>query len=455
MTQPYRAAIVDDEAIVCDRLKPVVTKEGFKTETFSAGGAFLKRMAEQPFHLIFLDLKLPDIDGMEILSAIVERYKSVEVIIITGHGTIDSAVAAMQKGAFHYVTKPFGLNEIILLAKNAREKFRLREENRRLQTALSRKDTVNAGLIGASPAMQEVFDMIRKVAAVDCNVLLQGDSGTGKELVARAIHNASPRKDAPFVSFNCAAFTEELILSELFGHEKGAFTGAIQTKIGLLDSAAGGTVFLDEIGEMPLSMQVKLLRAIQEKTIMRVGGTRPIDVDIRLIAASNKDLKKASTNGEFREDLFYRLNVVTIHLPRLTERKGDIALFVSAFIQKYNAYFGKHVEQISPQAREILMRYHFPGNVRELENIIQRAVALTSGTTIQVKDLPPDLQELEFNLIEGEGLLSMEEVEKQHIQKVLDKTRGNKIVAARILNIPRTTLWRKMKKHGLSDTKEG
>ena len=453
MTQQYRAAIVDDEAIVCDRLKPVIAKEGFKTETFSAAGPFLKRMGEAPFHLVFLDLSLPDINGMDVLAALSERYAGIEIIIITGHGTIDSAVSAMQKGAFHYVTKPFKLNEIVLLAKSARDKFRLREENRRLHAALARKDPVNAELIGTSPVMQEVFDMIRKVAAVDCNVLLQGDSGTGKELVARAIHNASPRKERPFVSFNCAAFTEELILSELFGHEKGAFTGATQTKIGLLDSAAGGTVFLDEIGEMPVSMQAKLLRAIQEKAIMRVGGTRQIQVDIRLIAASNKDLKKASTNGEFREDLFYRLNVVTVHLPRLIERKGDISLFVSAFIKKYNGYFGKSVEQISPQVKDILMRYHFPGNVRELENIIQRAVALTDGTTLQVKDLPPDLQQLEFDLIEGEGLLSMDEIEKQHILKVLDKTRGNRILAAQILNIPRTTLWRKMKKYGLSDKK--
>lgn len=451
MTEFFRAAVVDDESIVRDRLRPVLEKEGFKTETFSTGGPFLKRMAEAPFHLVFLDLKLPDIYGMEILSALAERYEDMEIIIITGHGSIDSAVEAMKKAAFHYLTKPFKLSRIVSLARSAREKFQLHEENRRLQAALTQKNIPADHLIGVSPAMQEVFAMIKKVAAVDCNVLLQGDSGTGKELVARSIHAVSPRCNKPFVSFNCAAFTEELICSELFGHEKGAFTGAAHTKIGLLDSADGGTVFLDEIGEMALSMQVKLLRAIQEKAILRVGGTQPIAMDIRIIAASNKDLKKASQEGEFRDDLFYRLNVVSIYLPRLTERREDIPLFVSSFIEKYNKYFGKTVEDISDQAMDILTQYNFPGNVRELENIVQRAVALTNGKILRVRDLPPDLQQLEFNLIEGEGLLDMEEIEKQHIQKVLNKTQNNKMLAAKILNLSRTTLWRKMKRYNLLD----
>jgi len=445
----YRAAVVDDEQIVCDRLKPVLGREGFQAETFTAGRPFLQKMSENPFHLVFLDLKLPDMNGLEILHALSDRYENLEIIIITGHGSIDSAVEAMKQGAFHYVTKPFKLNEIVLLAKNAREKIRLRNENRRLQASLACSSPGSEGLIGTSPAMQEVKAMIRKVAAVDCNVLLQGESGTGKELVARSIRGTSPRREKPFISFNCAAFTEELITSELFGHEKGAFTGATHSKIGLLESAAGGTVFLDEIGEIPLPMQAKLLRAIQEKAIRRVGGTRSITVDIRIIAASNKDLKKASGTGDFREDLFYRLNVVTICLPRLAARKEDIPQFVSAFISRYNGYFGKSVERLSPQAMEILMRYHFPGNVRELENIIQRAVALTNDRVIHVRDLPPDLQQFEFDFIEGEGLLSMEEMEKIHIEQVLEKVRGNKMQAAKILNLPRTTLWRKMKKYAL------
>jgi transcriptional regulator with PAS, ATPase and Fis domain len=297
--------------------------------------------------------------------------------------------------------------------------------------------------------MQEIFAMIKKVAIVNCNVLLQGESGTGKELVARAIHRLSPRKNRPFISFNCGGFTEELICNELFGHEKGAFTGASVTKIGLIESADGGTLFLDEIGEMPPSMQVRLLHVIQEKQILRVGGNKPVNLDIRLIAASNKDIKKATAEGSFREDLFYRLNVVTLRLPRLCERKDDISMLISCFIEKYSRPFEKKIRGISPHALEILMHYNFPGNVRELENIIQRSVALAESDVIRINDLPPDLQKLEFNTLEGEGLLALEEMEKLHIAKVLYKTNYNKNLSCKILNLPRTTLWRKMKKYGL------
>jgi len=297
--------------------------------------------------------------------------------------------------------------------------------------------------------MQEIFALIKKIAIVNCNVLLQGESGTGKELAPRSIHLLSPRKERPFVSFNCGGFTEELICKELFGHEKGACTDATATKIGLLESADGGTVFLDEIGEMPLSMQVRLLRVIQEKKILRVGGTKPIDLDIRIIAATNKDLKKAIEEGSFRKDLFYRLNVVSLCLPRLAERKDDIPLLISHFIEKYSRTFGKKTKRVSPQVLDILMEYDFPGNVRELENIIQRAVALEEGVVISAKNLPSDLQRLEFRTLEGDGLRTLEEVEKEHILRVLKKTRYNKSLSCKILNLPRTTLWRKMKKYDL------
>ncbi|MGB2688440.1 MAG: sigma-54 dependent transcriptional regulator, partial [Desulfobacterales bacterium] len=347
-----------------------------------------------------------------------------------------------------YVTKPFKLAEIRLLARGAREKIGLREENRRLRQAVNGQDILK-GFIGTSSAMQEIFAMIKKVAIVNCNILLQGESGTGKELVARSIHRSSPRKNRPFISFNCGGFTEELICNELFGHEKGAFTGASVTKIGLIESADGGTLFLDEIGEMPPSMQVKVLHVIQEKQILRVGGTTPVNLDIRLIAASNKDIKKATAEGSFREDLFYRLNVVTLRLPRLCERKDDIPMLVSYFIEKYSRPFEKKIRGMSSDALEILMHYNFPGNVRELENIIQRSVALAESEIIRIDDLPQDLQKLEFNTFEGEGLQALEEVEKHHIAKVLDKTDYNKNLSSKILNLPRTTLWRKMKKYGL------
>ena len=445
----FRIAVVDDERIVCERLKGVLDAEGYVTETFQEGKSFWTRMKTFPFEIVFLDLTLPDTEGMEILSHLKGRYAETEVIIITGHGSIDSAIEAIKRGAYHYITKPFKLDEIRILAAGAQDKVSLRRENQRLRETCAGGDELLKGFIGTSAAMQEIFGMIKKVATVDCNVLLQGESGTGKEMVAKSIHRLSPRKDSPFISFNCGGFTEELISSELFGHEKGAFTGATLTKIGLLESAAGGTVFLDEIGEMPASMQVKLLRVLQERLILRVGSTRPIDLDIRVIAASNKDIKKASLEGSFREDLFYRLNVVTLQLPRLSQRKTDIPLLINSFIEKYSRPFGKKVKRISPQALDILMRYDFPGNVRELENIIQRAIALTESDVIGEELLPDDLQKLEFNMIEGEGLQTLEEVERQHIADVLQKTGGNKNLASKILNLPRTTLWRKMKRHKL------
>jgi two-component system response regulator AtoC len=443
-----RVAVVDDEQTVCRRLKEVLDKDGYETETFLEGGRFLARMQADPFQIVFLDLALPDANGIEILSQVKGRYDETEVIIITGHASIDSAIAAIKKGAYHYITKPFKLEELRLMAAGAREKVTLRQENRRLRDAINGEDTLK-GFIGASGAMQEIFSMIKKVAIVDCNVLLQGESGTGKELVAKSIHRLSPRRHCPFISFNCGGFTEELISNELFGHEKGAFTGATLTKIGLIESAAGGTVFLDEIGEMPASMQVKLLRVIQEKRILRVGGTRPVDLDIRVIAASNKDIKRACLDGAFREDLYYRLNVVTLHIPRLSERKEDIPLLIASFIEKYNQPYGKKISRLSPQALDILMHYDFPGNVRELENIIQRAIALAEGEVIDTGSLPPDLQKLEISTIDGESLLTLEEVERQHIAKVLAKTGDNKNLAGRILNLPRTTLWRKLKRYKL------
>ena len=443
-----RVAIVDDELSVCRELERLLSAEDFDTESFQMGKTFLERMAQFPFQIVFLDLKLPDMDGIDILPKIKAAGEETEVIIITGHGSIESAVEAMKKGAYHYISKPFRLYDIRSLAGSAKEKIELINANKNLRAQLAGGDFI-LGFIGASSPMQTAFAMIKKVAAVDCNVLLQAETGTGKEMAAQAIHSLSPRKDAPFVSFNCGGFTEELICSELFGYEKGAFTGATATKIGLLESANYGSVFLDEIGEMPLAMQVRLLHVIQEKRIMRVGSTKPIDLDVRIIAATNKDLKKTVESGEFREDLFYRLNVVSIPLPKLCEKRDDIPLLISHFIRKFNRAFGKKIRKISAPAMAILMGYNFPGNVRELENIIQRAVALAEGEIIQVTDLPADLQKLEFSTLEGEGLLSLPEMEKRHIERVLKVTGYNTTLAGNILNIPRTTLWRRMKKFGL------
>ncbi len=445
-----RIAIVDDEASVGKHLQRALAKEGHVVKCFLSAYPFLEEMSRNPFDLIFVDLRLPDLGGIEILTRIKDHHPDAEVIVITGYGSIDTAIEAIKKGAYHYVTKPIKVEEIRSLAAKVQEKIQLHRENRELRNALMKEDLIS-GFIGKSKLMQEVFAMIKKIAPVDCNILLQGESGTGKELAARAIHTLSPRNNHPFMSFNCAGFAEDLICNELFGHERGAFTGAVATKIGLFETASGGTVFLDEIGEMSLSTQVKLLHVIQERRILRVGGTKPIALDIRVIAASNKDIKQAVAAGSFREDLFYRLNVVTVHLPRLADRKDDLPLLIAYFLEKYCRAFNKKIRRVGPQALDILLSYGFPGNVRELENIIERAVALSEGEMIQVRDLPPDLQQLEFSMLEGESLLSLDEIEKLHIAKVLTKAGQNKGLAAKILNLPRTTLWRKMKKFGLAN----
>lgn len=443
-----RLAIVDDEEIVCRRLGNTFVKEGFEVETFITARSFLKRMVIQPFDILFLDINLPDINGIDVLNQVKTMKQEIEVIIMTGFQSVETAVDAMHKGAFHYIAKPVNLAEIKLLAAKAKDKISMRLENLSLRNAL-KSDGGTSSIIGNSPVIQELFALIRKVAPVDCNVLLQGDSGTGKALVAQAIHQLSPKKDHPFVSFNCGGFTDELINSELFGYEKGAFTGATVTKIGLLESANGGTVFLDEIGEMPMSMQVKLLHVLQERQILRVGGIKPISLDIRIIAATNKDLKQEVDDGNFREDLYFRLNVVSIALPLLSERREDIPLLVRHFIKKYSLAFHKQITEIQDSALQILMNYSFPGNVRELENIIERAVALSDSEQISQQDLPRDLQSLEFDTLQGDGLLSLEELERNYIQKVLQNTAYNKKLSAEILGIPRTTLWRKIKQYGL------
>ena len=443
-----RLAVIDDEKIVCKRLKQALEKDGYEVETFLSATPFLQSLSQRPYQLVFTDLRLPDLDGMALLKRVKDQCEDTEVVVITGYGSIDSAIEAVKTGAYHYAVKPLKLEEVRSLARRIVESIRLRAENRILREALIGKDSLE-NIVGTSRAMQEVFALIKKVAVVDCNVLLQGRSGTGKELAARAVHVLSPRRDFPFVSFNCGGFTEELISSELFGYEKGAFTGATASKIGLFESAAKGTVFLDEIGEMPASMQVKLLHVIQEKRIFRVGSVKPIELDIRIVAATNRDLKEEVERGNFREDLFYRLNVVTLQLPSLRERRDDIPLLISHFINKYNTAFGKRVSGIEPTALQTLLRYDFPGNVRELKNIIERAVALTEREQIQVADLPRDLQNLEFETFSEEGWETLEDMEKRYIANVLKRTGYNRNLAARLLNIPRTTLWRRMKKYGL------
>jgi DNA-binding NtrC family response regulator len=442
-------AIVDDEVIVQKRLQAALEKEGHGVKTYGSGEDVLRDLELGNFDLIFLDVVLPGLNGMEVLQQVKSRLPEVEVILITGHASIDAAIGAIKKGAFHYVAKPLKLEEIRHLTRRALEHKRLLEENRQLKARLEPLDGWGE-MIGVSPKMKEVFNVSRKVAPLDCNVIIQGESGTGKELVARLIHRESARRTRPFVAFNCGGFTEELIASELFGYERGAFTGAMATKIGILETAHRGTVFMDEIGDMPASMQGKLLRVIQENQITRVGGNRPIQLDLRFIAATNKDLKQAVAKGRFREDLYFRLNVVQITLPSLMERPEDIPLLIQYFLNIFSHKFAKRIVGIDKAARAVLKAYSYPGNVRELQNIIERAVALAERDTVTLADLPPDLQA--FLPATNGRWHTLEEQEKDYIQKVLEYTNHQVGESARILDLPRTTLWRKMKKYGLSKT---
>jgi two-component system, NtrC family, response regulator AtoC len=440
-------AVVDDEDIVRKRLYKALTDQGYMVETHGSGEDFLTSLEEKPYDLVLLDMMLPGINGMETLKAVKAASPDTEVIFITGYATIDSVIEAVKLGAFHYVAKPLKLDEIRHLVSRALEHKRLLEENRELRARLD-PGCEWGEMIGVSPNMKEVFRMIAKVAPLDCNVLIQGDSGSGKELAARSIHRESRRKDKPFVAFNCAGFAEELIASELFGYQRGAFTGAVATKIGIFETAHGGTVLMDEIGDMPLSMQGKLLRVIQEKQIMRVGANKPIQLDIRFIAATNKDLKRGIQEGWFREDLYFRLNVVEISLPTLVERQDDIPVLVQSFVTKYSRKFSKEIRGVDPETRKALLAYIYPGNVRELENIIERAVALAEGDSIAVHDLPPGLRE--YSVVTYGKWPTLEERERDYLKKVLDYTGHNLAQTADILDVPKTTLWRKVKKYGLS-----
>jgi two-component system, NtrC family, response regulator AtoC len=445
---PVRIAIIEDEKIAGLRLQEHLTEYGYPVDLFFEGESFLKAFQAAPHELVITDLKLPGLGGMDIIRAVKSQRRDTEVVVITGYASIDSAIEAVRAGAFHYLTKPVRLAEFDNLVSRIIDKINISHEASDLR-ALMEHNAGKAGMIGTSPEIENVYRLIEKVAPLDCPVIIQGESGTGKELVARAIHLLSHRHKAPIVSFNCGGFSPELIANELFGHEKGAFTGAFASRMGLLQSADGGTILLDEIADMPLDMQVKLLRVLQEGQIYRLGTSRPVHLDIRILAASNRDLKEQVRRGLFREDLFFRLNVMTIALPRLVERKGDLWLLADHFLRNFNAAYKKNVRGFSVQARSLLDQYEFPGNIRELENIMARAVALAEGTEIQAGDLPPFLADLQST--PDNGLHSLAEMERAHIAMVLQSVNGHRDQAASILGITRATLWRKIKKFGLTD----
>jgi two-component system, NtrC family, response regulator AtoC len=441
-----RIAVIDDEKISGMRLQEHLAELGYPVDLFLDGESFLKSDKCAPHDLVVTDLRLPGVDGLEILRRVKARRPETEVVVITGHASIDSAIEATRAGAFHYLTKPIRLAEFENLISRVIEKIQLRHEATDLR-ALVAREAGREGMIGTSPGMVQVYQLIEKVAPLDCPVIIQGESGTGKELVARAIHRLSLRREAPIVSFNCGGFSPELIANELFGHEKGAFTGAFSTKMGLLETADHGSVLLDEIAEMPPAMQVKLLRVLQEGQIYRVGANRPTHLDIRILAASNRNLEDEVANGRFREDLFFRLNVMTLSLPRLKDREGDLWLLADHFLHRLSKTYRKVIKSFSAEAREVLARYDFPGNVRELENIVSRAVALAEGNEIQVKDLPPFLAGREA--ASDSPWKSLDELEREHITRVLKAVQGRRDQAAAVLGITRSTLWRKLKKFDL------
>jgi DNA-binding NtrC family response regulator len=438
--------VVDDELIVRESLTKWFREDGFHTEAAESASAALKKLQQNSWSIVLVDIKMPGMDGIELLQRIREINKTITVIIITAFASVDTAVKALKEGAYDYITKPIDPDYLDHLIDKALKEQQLLLENLKLKEAVSelaRRDEI----IGESPEMQNVMELVRTVAPADTTVIIRGESGTGKELVARAIHNLSPRKYFPIVTVNCGAMTETLLESELFGHERGAFTGAQYRRKGKVELADGGTLFLDEIGNIDPKTQMDLLRVIETKQFTRVGGTDIVRSDFRVICATNKDLEKAVKDGSFREDLFYRLNVFSISLPPLRARHGDIARLAHYFLEKYARTMNKRIQGFSPEAMLALKMYEWPGNVRELENAIERAVVVCTDTTVQKDHLP--LQTLTPSRPEGRRL---EDIERRHIQEVLDETGWNISRSAAILDIDRVTLYHKIEKFGLKRT---
>ena len=444
--------VVEDEDIARKNLEHILIKSGYDVVSVSSGSKAIDLLQSNNFDLVITDLKMEKVDGMQVLNKAKDLQPFTEVIMITGYATIETSVQAMHEGAYYYIAKPYKIDEVRQITKQALLKRQLRLENIELKEILKKQRKIT-NIVGQSAVMMDIQKTIHQIAPSDINVLILGESGTGKELVARSIHQLSSRSEKEFIAFNCGSFTEELMANELFGHEKDAFTGATKAKAGLIKVANGGTVFLDEIGDMPLSMQVKLLRVIQEKEVLPVGGESPVSVDVRFIAATHRDLKEDVEKGDFRQDLFYRLNVITIKLPSLSERHGDIPLLAYHFLAQKSKDMNKDVQNIKKESMDLLCQYGWPGNIRELENVIERAVALANGPEITVGDLPDFISNLSIETYRraDSEIPNLEEQEKNYIKWVLHKCEGNKTKAAKVMGIDRVSLWRKIKRYGMED----
>lgn len=455
-----RILVVDDEESIREFLDIMLKKEGYEVSVVEDGQQALDTIKKKSFDLIISDLQMPNVTGIELLRQVKDQYPDLLFMMITAFGTTETAVEAMKLGAYDYITKPFKIDEVRLNIANALRSQNLEFENRTLKKEL-KKEYSFLNMIGNSAPMHRVFDLIKRVSAAPTNVLITGESGTGKEVVAKSIHYNGPLKEKPFVTVNCGAIPESLMESEMFGHKKGSFTGAVVDKIGLFEVADGGTLFLDEVGELPLSIQVKLLRAIQERVIRKVGGIEDTKVEVRIIAATNRDLEDMVHTGEFRQDLYYRLNVINIRTPSLRERPDDIPVLAQHFLKKYNERMGKNIAGISDEAMEKLQKYNYPGNVRELENVIERTVALEGGATILPESLPPFVETLQGRKMASAHEIQITEdgidldrvmgqIEKEILLKAIHASNGVKKKAAKLLNITFRSMRYRAEKYNLT-----
>jgi two-component system response regulator HydG len=440
MTGPTpRILVVDDEPEMVNLLQGHLAREGWAASAVTSGGDALTALEREDFDVVLTDLVMEGVDGLALLRAAQQRDPAPRVVLMTAFGSLESAIEAIRLGAYDYLTKPFRLDQASVAVRRAIDDRRLREENRRLKAAVEQRYGFDS-IVGRSPALQRVFEQVRALSDSDASVLLVGESGTGKELVARAIHHNSGRRDGPFVAVNCAAIPENLLESELFGHEKGAFTGADRKRRGLFAEANGGTLFLDEVGDLPLGLQAKLLRALQDKAVRPVGGSQDVQLDLRLLTATHRDLPAMVAEGRFREDLYYRLAVIPLRLPSLRERGEDIMLLATHFLERAAAASGKELKGFDEEATAWLLRHRWPGNVRELENMVERAATLAAGPRITLGDLHT---EFSAPAAGGGSWPTLGELEAQYIQRVLEETRGDKVAAARILGISVRTLQRR------------
>ncbi|MBA4373452.1 MAG: sigma-54-dependent Fis family transcriptional regulator [Thermodesulfovibrio sp.] len=438
--------VVDDEEPIRRLLKKELSRKGFSVETASDGHEALARLKDQVFDVILLDIMMPGMDGIELMKKLHRDPASPVIIVLTGRATVETAVDAMKHGAYDYLAKPYKLDELVIIINRAYEYGRLSIKSQLLEQELVRKESPFE-FICRSQQMKEILALIKKIAPTDSPVLIQGESGTGKELIANTVWHHSKRESSPFIALNCATLSENLIESEIFGHEKGSFTSAYQTKHGIVEVADKGTLFLDEIGEMPMGLQAKLLRFLDSGEFRRIGSNRTLKVDVRVLAATNKDLSELVRTGAFREDLFYRLNVITITIPPLRDRTDDISELAAYFLKKYSQKLSKEIRGLGPDALDTLKRYHWPGNVRELENILERAVILSDTGKISAADLAMPVR---FAVEEAKEHSSLETMERDYILKVLKEVNGNQSKASQILEIDRKTLYHKLKKYGIS-----